>query len=348
MRTFLLRCAALGATLCAGSTLAHAAPVYDQWAGTGPFATGQGNRAITALAVRRDGTQAFAGTGSGTVLAYAFSDTAPSAFSFTPQVNVALNTAVTSNSVTVSGINTGAAINVTGGQYAINSGAYTATAGTVNNGDTVTVRLTSSSSFSTTSVATLAIGAQSADFRVTTQDRLTSYTGPSGTGRGDITASFTGGGPHCSLAAASYAAATSIPKGISLPYGTFSFTTTECDAGATLTFTLTYAQALPAGAKYYKFGPEFGGSATPHWYELPGAVVHGNQVTFSITDNGMGDSNPAIGYITDPGGVGMPMDSVTAVPTLGEWTLALLAAAMGGLAFWQRRHSKTIATSAFS
>lgn len=333
MKTFMLRCA----TLCAATTLAHAAPVYDQWAGSGPFATGDGNRVITALAVRPDGSQVFAGTGSGTVLGYAFSDATSAAFSFTPQTNVALSTAITSNSITVSGINTGVAISVTGGQYAINGGAYTAAAGTVNNGDTVTVRLTSSAYFSTTSVATLTIGAQSAPFQVTTQDRVTSYTAPSGVGSGNTTANFTGGGANCSLATAAYAAPTTSPEGVFLPYGTFSFTTTECDAGATLTFTLTYPQRLPAGATYYKFGPEFGGSAIPHWYPLPGAVVSGNQVTFSITDNGQGDSNPAPGYITDPGGVGVPASSVASVPTLSAWALMLLAALMAMLALRQRQ-----------
>jgi hypothetical protein len=328
MNTFMLRCA----TLCVATTLAHAAPVYDQWVGSGPFATGQGNRVITSLAVRPDGTQAFAGTGSGTVLGYAFSDTTPNAFSFTPQTNVALSTAITSNSITVSGINTGTAISITGGQYALNGGAYTATAGTVNNGDTVTLRLTSSASFSTTSLATLTIGTQSAVFQVTTQAAVTSYTAPAPSGGGSIAASFTGGGANCSLATSSYAAATSTPNRVSLPYGTFSFTTTQCNAGATLTFTLTYPQPLPAGAKYYKYGPEFGGSATPHWYALPGAVVNGNQVTFSITDNGQGDSDPTPGYITDPGGVGVPVSDVSGVPTLSEWALVLLAGLMAGLA----------------
>ena len=311
------------------ATLTHAAPVFDQWSGTGPFATGQGNRVISALAVSADGTIAYAGTGSGTVLRYAYSDAAPEAFSFTAQTGVALSTGVTSNDITVTGINTGAAISIAGGSYSVNGGNYTAVSGTVSNGDTVTVRLTSSANFSTTSLATLTIGAQSAAFQVTTQDRVTSYAAPSGPGTGSTTASFTGGGTHCSLATAAYATPTTSPAGVFLPYGTFSFTTTQCDAGATLNFTITYPQPLPAGAKYYKFGPEFGGSATPHWYELPGAVVSGSQVTFSITDNGVGDSNPAPGYITDPGGVGVPSSSVTSVPTLGELALMLLAGLLG-------------------
>lgn len=44
---------------------AHAAD--NTWSGSGPFATGLGNRVINALAVRDDGTAVFCGTGSGTV-----------------------------------------------------------------------------------------------------------------------------------------------------------------------------------------------------------------------------------------------------------------------------------------
>ncbi|MCE1191325.1 MAG: IPTL-CTERM sorting domain-containing protein [Acidovorax sp.] len=331
MNTFWLRCIAL----CALTPLAHAAPVYDQWAGTGPFASGLGNRVITSLAVRPNGAQVFAGTGSGTVLGYAFSNTTPGAFSFMPQTGVPLSTAITSNSITVAGITNGVAISVTGGLYAINGGAYTAAAGNVNNGDTVTVRLTSAASFSTTSLATLTIASMSAVFQVTTLAAVTTYSAPAGSGSGNITASFTGGGPDCSLATSSYAAATTTPDKVSLPYGTFSFTTTQCNAGATLNFTITYPQALPAGAKYYKYGPEFGGSSTPHWYALPGAVVSGNQVTFSITDNGVGDSNPAAGYITDPGGVGVPLAGAVGIPALSEWALMLLAGLMATLGLRQ-------------
>ena len=49
-----------------------------------------------------------------------------------------------SNAVTVSGINAAAAISITGGEYSIGGGAYTSSAGTVSNGQALTVRLTSS------------------------------------------------------------------------------------------------------------------------------------------------------------------------------------------------------------
>ena len=100
-------------------------------------------------------------------------DTTPDQFNFTAQTGVALNTVITSNTITVSGINATAPISITGGTYAINSGAYTSASGTVNNGDTVTVQLTSSASYSTMTSATLTIGGVSGAFRVTTLNDTT-------------------------------------------------------------------------------------------------------------------------------------------------------------------------------
>jgi len=95
-------------------------------------------------------------------------DTTPDPFTFTPQTGVALNTVITSNSITASGINAPAPLSITGGMYSINGGTYTSAAGTVNNGDTIAVSVTSSSSYSTTTSATLTIGGVSATFNVTT------------------------------------------------------------------------------------------------------------------------------------------------------------------------------------
>ena len=60
-----LICAAVAALVSAAGVL-HAA--YSEWVGTGPLATGQGNRVITALAVSpADPNVIYAGTGSATV-----------------------------------------------------------------------------------------------------------------------------------------------------------------------------------------------------------------------------------------------------------------------------------------
>jgi hypothetical protein len=95
-------------------------------------------------------------------------DTTPDQFTFTDQTNVSLNTVVESDIITVTGINVSATISITGGEYSINGGEYTSTSGTVQYGQDVRVRQTSSSSFSTTTNATLTIGGVSDIFSVTT------------------------------------------------------------------------------------------------------------------------------------------------------------------------------------
>jgi hypothetical protein len=95
-------------------------------------------------------------------------DTTPDAFTFTDQTGVAVSTSITSNAITVSGINSPAAITVTNGAYSINSGAFDTASGTVNNGDTVRVRVTSSAAVETSVDATLSIGGVTDIFRVST------------------------------------------------------------------------------------------------------------------------------------------------------------------------------------
>jgi hypothetical protein len=95
-------------------------------------------------------------------------DTTPEAFTFTDQTDVALNTVITSNTITVSGINSQANISIVGGTYSKNGGAFTSTAGKVSNGDTVTMKVTSSTAYSTAKNAVLTIGGVSDTFTVTT------------------------------------------------------------------------------------------------------------------------------------------------------------------------------------
>ncbi|MBD8552445.1 hypothetical protein [Sphingomonas sp. CFBP 8764] len=95
-------------------------------------------------------------------------DTTPNAFTFTDATNAAPSTLTASNAITVSGINAASAISVSGGEYQINGGSWVTAAGTVTNGQTVKVRLTSSSAASTTSNVTLTIGGVSDTFSVTT------------------------------------------------------------------------------------------------------------------------------------------------------------------------------------
>jgi hypothetical protein len=97
-------------------------------------------------------------------------DTVPDQFTFTDQSGVALSSTITSAPITVTGIDAAAAITVTGGEYDINgSGTFVSTAGTVNNGDTVRARHTSSASYLTATDTTVTIGGVSDTFTSTTE-----------------------------------------------------------------------------------------------------------------------------------------------------------------------------------
>jgi hypothetical protein len=99
-------------------------------------------------------------------------DTTPNAFTFTDLTDVALNTAMTSASISVAGVNSGAAISVTGAEYSVNGGAFTSVAGTVTNGQQVRLRLTSSTTLITAKNATVTIGGVSDTWTVSTTDTL--------------------------------------------------------------------------------------------------------------------------------------------------------------------------------
>lgn len=134
-----------------------------------------------------------------------------------------------------------------------------------------------------------------------------------------------------SMMAAAPGAVPATPPGIVFPHGLFDFKTANCTPGSSVTLTMTFPAALPAGAQYYKWGPEPGNS-TPHWYVMPAQII-GDTVKFSIVDGGQGDDDlTANGAIVDQGGPGVPGGGgVTPVPTLGQWSLMLLGLLAAGL-----------------
>ena len=144
-----------------------------------------------------------------------------------------------------------------------------------------------------------------------------------------------------SLTAASLA--TALPPRVTLPHGAVSLRLTNGTAGSTATVTLTYPEALPAGTRYYKYGPT-ADNPTDHWYAYPGAVISGNTITLTLTDGGAGDSDLSVnGIIDDPGGpawISAP-GNVTAIPTLPQWAMMLLAGIMGMLALSRMRVRNT-------
>jgi hypothetical protein len=99
------------------------------------------------------------------------SDTTPNSFSFTDVTNQELNTLITSNSISITGINAPTAVSVSGNgspQVSINGGGWT-TSGSISSGQTIRVRLTSANIGSTQYVATVNIGGEVDIWRVTTE-----------------------------------------------------------------------------------------------------------------------------------------------------------------------------------
>lgn len=94
-------------------------------------------------------------------------DPIPDAFTFNTVKDVEPGAAVTSNTVTVSGINTVSPITVEGGTLMVNGTEFTGSV--VKNGDTVAVRLTASNERGGTTAARVTIGNVSATFEVQTK-----------------------------------------------------------------------------------------------------------------------------------------------------------------------------------
>lgn len=89
----------------------------------------------------------------------ASADDTPAAFSFTDQTAVNISTSTESNAILVTSINVAANISISGaGEYQIDGGSWTSTPGTVLDGSTVKVRITSSGSYETAVSTTLSIG----------------------------------------------------------------------------------------------------------------------------------------------------------------------------------------------
>lgn len=101
-------------------------------------------------------------------------DSTPTAFAFTPATGLDPLTVTVSAPITVAGINTAAAISVSGGEYSVNGAAYTSSPGTVNLGDSVTARGTTASGLTQTTTVTVIIGGVAGDFNITTRSPNTS------------------------------------------------------------------------------------------------------------------------------------------------------------------------------
>ncbi|MFY3385281.1 IPTL-CTERM sorting domain-containing protein [Paracidovorax sp. MALMAid1276] len=145
-------------------------------------------------------------------------------------------------------------------------------------------------------------------------------------------ASMTGGGVGCTFASQDFVPPSSVGNGvpgIGIAQGAaFQFKSTNCGAGAVVTITVTYDQAFPANTVLYKYGPATPGAAVSSWFSVPGATLSADRKSFSysLTDNGVGDTNNALGFIDDP--VVPVLVGTASIPTLSEWGKLLLAIAV--------------------
>lgn len=96
-------------------------------------------------------------------------DAIPDAFQFQDLADVELNTAASSNELTITGIEIPVPISIANGEYSIDGAAFTNAAGTIGNNQLVRVRVTSSAQFVTAVNSVLTIGGVPDTFSVTTR-----------------------------------------------------------------------------------------------------------------------------------------------------------------------------------
>lgn len=169
-------------------------------------------------------------------------DVAPDAFTFTSLTTQELSTLVTSNSVTVNGFDGPLTVSVTGQgspQIRIGSGSWT-TSGEISPGQSLTVRLTTSSSYSTAHLATVTLGTFTADWSATTRNNECTSIGQNLHG-GKCAQT----GPNALIAAATDAP--SAPWG---SYGIFRGTTSRTNGYANTQTLAGFGQAAHPGAHY--------------------------------------------------------------------------------------------------
>ncbi len=98
-------------------------------------------------------------------------DSTPAPFAFTAVTGAKLTSTQTSNTVTITGIDTFAPVSITGGSYSINGGSFVTAASSVRKGDVVAVQEVAANAPATVSTATLTIGGVSGTYSVTTEDQ---------------------------------------------------------------------------------------------------------------------------------------------------------------------------------
>ena len=138
------------------------------------------------------------------------------------------------------------------------------------------------------------------------------------------------------------AAAPTPPEGVTLAFAnTVGFTVIDCDRNPnstypeTLVVTIDVEQDIPEGTELYKV------TDAGVWAVIQDAVITGQTVTYSITDDGDLDQDKTRGTLRDPVALAFPEGDAPAKPVLPVplplWLLAALMGAVGWLGYRRLR-----------
>ncbi len=153
--------------------------------------------------------------------------------------------------------------------------------------------------------------------------------------------------PQCTINSFEMVTAASIgtvQPGVSFPEGMASFSISCAQSTVRLYLPGADFSGNQAIRKYGPQAPDFAGGSS--WYELPTSRIDtaAHMIEFVLTDNALGDSNPAVGVISDPIGLAdLPPtpSSQRAIPVAGGGWLALLAVQLLLVGGYMRRKRRT-------
>jgi predicted secreted protein len=103
------------------------------------------------------------------VIVFKYKNNVPDQFAFVDVTEAERNTIYISNTIVLTGLTEPAPISISISEYRVNGGAWVSSAGSVNPGDSIEVRLTSGATFESATGATLTVGGISDTYSVTTR-----------------------------------------------------------------------------------------------------------------------------------------------------------------------------------
>ena len=93
-------------------------------------------------------------------------------------------------------------------------------------------------------------------------------------------------------------------SGVNMQRELVSFRIDDLEDGQSVDVVMNFA-SLPETNVYLKYGPQLpDGYGDDDWYNFTNITINDSSITLHLTDNQLGDSNPTLGVITDPGGPG--------------------------------------------